>query len=101
MQTLRCDILILGCGPAGLAAALAAASCGKEVVILDDNPRPGESDLARGPQVQLLPGTPLPGSRCCGEKYHLAERCPAYRPPSAHSVLFETADDSGLVEWQS
>ena len=53
MQTLRCDILILGCGPAGLAAALAAASCGKQVVILDDNPRPGGQIWREGPQVQL------------------------------------------------
>ena len=53
MQTLRCDILILGSGPAGLAAALAAASCGKQVVILDDNPRPGGQIWREGPQVQL------------------------------------------------
>ena len=41
MQTLRCEVLILGAGPAGLAAALAAASCGRQTIVLDDNPRPG------------------------------------------------------------
>lgn len=41
MQTLRCDMLILGAGPAGMAAALAAAACHKQVIMLDDNPSPG------------------------------------------------------------
>lgn len=41
MNTLRCDILILGAGPAGMAAALSAAACDKQVIILDDNPAPG------------------------------------------------------------
>ena len=41
MNTLRCDILILGAGPAGMAAALSAAACNKQVIILDDNPAPG------------------------------------------------------------
>jgi NADPH-dependent 2,4-dienoyl-CoA reductase/sulfur reductase-like enzyme len=60
MQTLRCDILILGAGPAGMAAALAAAACGKQVVILDDNPRPGGQIWREGPQVSSRPGPALP-----------------------------------------
>ncbi|MBY0466166.1 MAG: FAD-dependent oxidoreductase [Burkholderiales bacterium] len=38
---LACDILILGAGPAGLAAAHAAASSGLSIVLVDDNPMPG------------------------------------------------------------
>ncbi len=101
MQTLRCDILILGRGPAGLAAALAAASCGKQVVILDDNPAPAGRSGARVRRCSSLPGTPLPGSRCCGENITSLNGARLIARPSAHSVLFETADDSGLVEWQS
>lgn len=33
----RCDVLVVGAGPAGLAAARTAASHGKRVVLLDDN----------------------------------------------------------------
>ena len=55
MQTLRCDILILGCGPAGLAAALAAASCGKQVVILDDIRAPAGRSGARVRWCSSLP----------------------------------------------
>jgi NADPH-dependent 2,4-dienoyl-CoA reductase/sulfur reductase-like enzyme len=36
-----CDILVVGAGPAGLAAACRAARGGKRVTIVDDNPSPG------------------------------------------------------------
>ncbi|VDZ69799.1 Putative oxidoreductase in 4-hydroxyproline catabolic gene cluster [Klebsiella aerogenes] len=51
MNTLRCDILILGAGPAGMAAALSAAACNKQVIILDDNPAPGGQIWRAGPQA--------------------------------------------------
>lgn len=37
----QADMLIIGAGPAGLSAALAAAGDGMQVVLLDDNPLPG------------------------------------------------------------
>lgn len=37
----QADVLIIGAGPAGLSAALAAAGDGMQVVLLDDNPLPG------------------------------------------------------------
>ena len=56
-----CDILVIGAGPSGLAAALAAADCGAEVVVVDENPRAGGSgvfnlggDPARREQVHAL-----------------------------------------------
>ena len=35
------DLVVVGAGPAGLAAATAAAALGKRVAVLDDNPNPG------------------------------------------------------------
>ena len=35
------DILVIGCGAAGMAAAAAAASCGAKVMLADDRDRPG------------------------------------------------------------
>jgi NADPH-dependent 2,4-dienoyl-CoA reductase/sulfur reductase-like enzyme len=35
------DVVVVGAGPAGLAAACRAAECGRRVAMLDDNPLPG------------------------------------------------------------
>ena len=35
------DVVVVGAGPAGLAAACRAAECGRSVAMLDDNPLPG------------------------------------------------------------
>ena len=42
----HCDVLIVGAGPAGLAAALAASESGARIVLCDENPAPGGSLLA-------------------------------------------------------
>ena len=44
-----CDVLVIGAGPSGLAAALAAARGGARVVLADDNSAPGGSLLSRPP----------------------------------------------------
>ena len=41
VATRHADILIVGAGPAGMAAAVRAAENGAEVMVLDDNPFPG------------------------------------------------------------
>ncbi|HXH01709.1 MAG TPA: 2Fe-2S iron-sulfur cluster-binding protein [Candidatus Competibacteraceae bacterium] len=38
-----CDVLVIGAGPSGLAAAIAAAEAGAQVVLVDENPRAGGS----------------------------------------------------------
>lgn len=47
------DLLIIGAGPAGLAAALAAAPSGARIVLLDDNPLAGGQIWRDGPQASL------------------------------------------------
>ncbi len=44
----HCDVLVVGAGPAGLAAALAASASGARVVVCDENPVPGGSLHAEG-----------------------------------------------------
>lgn len=48
-----CDLLIVGAGPAGMAAALAAAPSGASIVMLDDNPAPGGQIWRDGPGAAL------------------------------------------------
>lgn len=48
----RCDVVIVGAGPAGLSAARAASSHGARVLLVDPNPLPGgqvwRNDVVRG-----------------------------------------------------
>jgi NADPH-dependent 2,4-dienoyl-CoA reductase/sulfur reductase-like enzyme len=37
----RFDVVVIGAGPAGIAAACAASECGKRVLLVDDNPSAG------------------------------------------------------------
>lgn len=46
---MKCDVLILGAGPAGLAAAQAAVGSGLSIVLVDDNPLPGGQIWRNGP----------------------------------------------------
>lgn len=47
------DLLIIGAGPAGLAAALAAAPSGARITVLDDNISPGGQIWRDGPNATL------------------------------------------------
>jgi D-hydroxyproline dehydrogenase subunit alpha len=50
---MKVDLLIIGAGPAGMAAALAAAPSGARIVIIDDNPAPGGQIWRDGVKAQL------------------------------------------------
>jgi NADPH-dependent 2,4-dienoyl-CoA reductase/sulfur reductase-like enzyme len=49
----KTDILIIGAGPAGLAAALAAAPSGAHITVIDDNIAPGGQIWRDGPSAAL------------------------------------------------
>ena len=55
----ECDVLVVGAGPAGLAAAYRAAKAGRRVVVIDDNPDAGgqiwrgEQREPRSPEAQV------------------------------------------------
>ncbi|MET9850676.1 sarcosine oxidase subunit delta family protein [Streptomyces ossamyceticus] len=50
----HCDLLIVGAGPAGLAAAAAAAGSGARVILADDRPEPGGSLLDTGEHLDWV-----------------------------------------------
>ncbi|WP_336214021.1 FAD/NAD(P)-binding oxidoreductase [Enterobacter sp. P82] len=101
MRTFECEILVLGAGPAGLSAALAAARCGKSVMVLDDNPRPGGQIWRDGPQVSL-PSRALRLRQAVAEQpgITLLNGARLIARPESHCVVFETADSCGEIRWQ-
>lgn len=52
---LRCDVLVIGAGPAGLATAQAAIQGQQSVILIDDNPRAGGQIWRQGPFHTLPP----------------------------------------------
>ncbi len=52
----HCDVLVIGAGPAGIAAARAASSAGLRVLLADDQARAGGSLLWRGADIDGLSG---------------------------------------------
>ncbi|MBJ2346487.1 MULTISPECIES: NAD(P)/FAD-dependent oxidoreductase [Pseudomonas] len=84
------DILIIGAGPAGMAAALAAASSGARIVLLDDNPNPGGQIWRDGPHAHLP-----------AEARHMRERLRACANVHCHAetrVIAIAGDKTLLVE---
>ncbi|MGW5425092.1 sarcosine oxidase subunit delta family protein [Streptomyces sp. NPDC003943] len=53
----HCDLLVVGAGPAGLAAAAAAARSGARVILADDQPEPGGSLLGTGEHLDWVETT--------------------------------------------
>ncbi|MFI0928638.1 sarcosine oxidase subunit delta family protein [Streptomyces sp. NPDC021012] len=53
----HCDLLVVGAGPAGLAAAAAAARSGARVILADDQPEPGGSLLGTGEHLDWVEAT--------------------------------------------
>ncbi|MCJ8203047.1 FAD/NAD(P)-binding oxidoreductase [Pseudomonas sp. RGM2987] len=83
-------LLIIGAGPAGMAAAVAAASSGARIVLLDDNPLPGGQIWRDGPQARLP-----------AEARRLRERLQACANVRCHAgarVIAQAADKTLLVE---
>ena len=53
---LHCDLLVIGAGPAGLAAALAAGRAGARVILADEDFLPGGRLNAESLEIDAMPG---------------------------------------------
>ncbi len=84
------DILIIGGGPAGLAAAIAAAESGRRVTIVDDNPRLGgqiwraERGKNKSPDAERLLAAIAAG------KFNLINNAQIFALDADSSLLAET-----------
>ncbi len=97
----HCDVLIIGAGPAGMAAALAAAPSGAAIVIVDDNHTPGGQIWRDGPAVDL-PVAALQRrnaiARCANIRLVSGTRVIAQSGPQ--ELLLENADRGWHMGWQ-
>lgn len=84
------DLLIIGAGPAGMSAALAAAPSGARIIVLDDNPLPGGQIWRDGPNAKV-PGQ----ARRLRQRLHA---CSNIRHHPATRVIASPAEKQLLVE---
>jgi len=71
----HCDVLVVGAGPAGLAAAIAAAEAGARVILCDEQAEPGGSLL--GASAARIDG--VPAGRWLAETLTALAGCPRVR----------------------
>nr|WP_315190607.1 FAD/NAD(P)-binding oxidoreductase [uncultured Albidiferax sp.] len=98
----HCDILVIGAGPAGMAAALAAAPSGASIAIIDDNPVPGGQIWRDGPSAQI----PVAAQRmreqlaaCANVHIHSGAR--VISAPAPHTLLLEDAERGWSLQWKT
>lgn len=87
------DVLVVGAGPAGIAAAVCAAECGLRVGLVDDNFSPG-GQIWRGASS----GSPAPGARQWLERLRATQverlwGCRVFDALSSGILLAETGND--------
>jgi D-hydroxyproline dehydrogenase subunit alpha len=82
----RYDVLVIGAGPAGLAAARRASESGVRVAMVDDNPAPG-GQIWRGTSPAVAPAVKL----LCGSR--------VVAIPAPNRLTFETFDSAFDLEY--
>lgn len=99
-MTQHVDLLIIGAGPAGMAAALAAAPSGISIALLDDNPLPGGQIWRDGPRAQL----PVLASEMRAQlqhhgniQLHSTSKVVAFAGPKR--LLLENAEDGWVLAY--
>ncbi|NBB82865.1 MAG: FAD-dependent oxidoreductase, partial [Alphaproteobacteria bacterium] len=91
-----CDVLVVGAGPAGLAAALAAARSGARVILADEQPTLGGSLLDAGPETAVDGGAP--GAWADAAAAELAEMPDATVLPRTTVFAYYHHNYLGLIE---
>ena len=93
-----CDVLIVGAGPAGLAAAYRAAQAGRRVVVVDDNPDAG-GQIWRGEQREpRSPEAQVWLERIRSVDIQLIAGARVFQQSGPGVLLAETADGGGVCE---
>ncbi|MGA2749467.1 MAG: FAD/NAD(P)-binding oxidoreductase [Verrucomicrobiota bacterium] len=99
-RALQFDIVVVGAGPAGLAAACAAAECGRRTALVDDTPWLG-GQIWRGQQSHpSLPQARQWIERFSRSKATLLDSCSVLGPAGSRLLLAEQNAAPRLIQWQ-
>jgi NADPH-dependent 2,4-dienoyl-CoA reductase/sulfur reductase-like enzyme len=96
-----CDVLVIGAGPAGLSAALAAAQSGASVMLIDDNPLPGGQIWRDGPGATVAADARrLLGALARQPSVSLRCQTRVLGITAAQQLLLEDPDSAWTVDWR-
>ncbi|KQP18163.1 FAD/NAD(P)-binding oxidoreductase [Pseudorhodoferax sp. Leaf267] len=97
-----CDLVIVGAGPAGLAAAQAAAASGASIVVIDDNIAPGGQIWRDGPGVALAPAARrLRDAVAACANVRVCSGTRVVAAPGPRQLLLEDAQRGWLLRWDT
>lgn len=100
MISRQCEVLIVGAGPAGIAAACAAAETGRSVVLLDNMPRPG-GQIWRGQHAHAKHRLARQWmERLARSGAEVITQANVFAAPQAHVMAAETPAGTMRVMWQ-
>ncbi|MFM7245752.1 MAG: FAD-dependent oxidoreductase [Planctomycetaceae bacterium] len=95
------DVLVIGAGPAGIAAACEAAEAGLRVVVVDDNPAVGGQIWRGGPGGASRDAQPwFERLATSGAEVHGATALIDVRPHDDGPPLIRTRSPAGVVSWR-
>lgn len=99
MKVRSFDVVVIGAGPAGIAAATSAAECGARTALIDENASPGGQIWRRGvhPGGDAARGRWLARLRRAG--CSLLVRSKVVAQPEERMLLVETSQGAGLVRY--
>jgi D-hydroxyproline dehydrogenase subunit alpha len=97
---LRCEVVVVGGGPAGLAAACVAAENGRHTALVDDTPWLG-GQIWRGQQAHSTnPQAAKWIERFRRSKATLLDQCTILGPGDQRTLLAERPDGLCQIEWE-
>ena len=95
-----CDVLIIGAGPAGLAAAFRVSQSGREPTVVDDNPEPGGQIWRGGPPKSSSPEAAEWFGKIRDSRIQFVHGARVYQQPEDRVLLAETARDVCELRYQ-
>jgi D-hydroxyproline dehydrogenase subunit alpha len=99
-RRLQSEVVVVGAGPAGIAAACVAAENGRKVVLVDNSPWLG-GQIWRGAQASPKPGPALQWTdRLQRSGASIVRNATVFAAPSSHVLLAETPDGILELNWK-
>ncbi|HZR43178.1 MAG TPA: FAD/NAD(P)-binding oxidoreductase [Ktedonobacteraceae bacterium] len=100
MKRLTFDVLVVGAGPAGLAAAVSAAHHGISVGLIDDNPAPGGQIWRGGPDYATSAQAKYWFERANASPLTMLSRSRVIAPLESGALLVETSSGACKVRFE-